>query len=29
MADYDLERVIALHDRLYEEALRGLEAARA
>jgi glycosyltransferase involved in cell wall biosynthesis len=29
MADYGLDRVIGLHERLYEEALRGLEAARA
>lgn len=29
MADYCLERVIGLHERLYEEALRGLEAVRA
>jgi glycosyltransferase involved in cell wall biosynthesis len=29
MADYDLERVIGLHERLYEEALRGRPAVRA
>lgn len=28
MADYGLERVIGLHERLYKEALGGLEAAR-
>jgi glycosyltransferase involved in cell wall biosynthesis len=29
MADYGLERIIGLHEQLYGEALRGLEAARA
>lgn len=29
MADYDLERVIGLHERLYEEALRDRTAVRA